>query len=872
MSRRSPVVLILSTLVVLLLVQLTVFGCSKNDSASSIPTVSTSVGSQGGTVVSADGHATLTVPPGAVDGDVTITVETLPRRSDTLTPIYDFGPDGLVFRTPAHLTITLDSDVVTTPMSLAMTHGQAGDWAALASSVMGNVLGGDVMHFTGFAGIANATLPSSDGGAVDGSGDGATTSSGPVTQLAGGAAHTCFSTLNGAVQCFGSNRHQQCGVDSGSRDIRIPVTVPGVSDVVALAAGAYHTCALTSSGSVMCWGANANYESGIPVLGDAGAAGSVPPTVVPGLASGVVAINASENVTCALLATGEEKCFGPSTNMDVATDAGAGPLHDEQPIGMPVTGFAMHVSGNGQTQCFVAKDGSGVYCTPPPPLAPNGGGDNGGLTGTGGNSSADAGAWTLQHVDGTAGATEVVVVEDGACALVNGAAMCWGQSFTSQAAIAPLLDARTATPLAGVNHLLAGEYFVCAVFGANHDIACYTSAAHSSSNLGASFGLNFSSWPDGGPVLQPSATVVPGMTGATVSAAGAEHFCMGNGATVSCAGVNSFGRSPVVDFAQKVPLLPPVKQVVSSIDGNSCALTTSGAVWCWPYLRKAPPANPNPIGMPNPIPELASAVDQIGMDEVATCAVVNGGVKCFAPTNGDAEFIAGGSAVPVPVTGFPQPVVQTSGGFTSACAVMNDGTAACWGFDNDGTFKPPVGPTLVPGLTDAAAIAPDNCAITTSGNLKCWTGIGQPAQDAFATPEVVSSMSKWGVFVTKGGAVKVSSASAPPRTVGATDYTTGAVDACEGQNHMCVVYDDGTVTCAGQNLYGQLGRLLNYNQDNPAAIVPGVNAAVHVSCTENSTCAVLQTGDVMCWGLNDGDQMGDGYTLFYPSAVTIPIP
>ena len=83
-----------------------------------------------------------------------------------------------------------------------------------------------------------------------------------------------------------------------------PVALPEPPDVVALAAGASHTCALLASGRVSCWGASGR-------LGDVSALrGRVSDRVrwsVPALVSGVtdaVAIDAEAGRTCVVTRTG----------------------------------------------------------------------------------------------------------------------------------------------------------------------------------------------------------------------------------------------------------------------------------------------------------------------------------------------------------------------------------------------------------------------------------------------------------------------------------------------------------------------------------------------------------------------------------------
>lgn len=107
-----------------------------------------------------------------------------------------------------------------------------------------------------------------------------------VASVASGGEHTCALTTQGTVYCWGGNSSGQLGtgaVSDPGTPVTLPVSVVDPADpsqplrgISALAAGANHTCALTADTTVLCWGYNGGGQ-----LGN-GASGLEPvPTPVP---------------------------------------------------------------------------------------------------------------------------------------------------------------------------------------------------------------------------------------------------------------------------------------------------------------------------------------------------------------------------------------------------------------------------------------------------------------------------------------------------------------------------------------------------------------------------------------------------------------
>ena len=92
----------------------------------------------------------------------------------------------------------------------------------------------------------------------------------------------------------------------------------------------------------------------------------------------------------------------------------------------------------------------------------------------------------------------------------------------------------------------------------------------------------------------------------------------------------------------------------------------------------------------------------------------------------------------------------------------------------------------------------------------------------------------------------------------------------QGNDHYCAILDDGSVSCWGRNNMGQVGDSSNNNRNSPVSVNLGVNkTAVSISSSNDFSCALLNTGEVSCWGDNSYGIFADGTTSNSNSPVIV---
>jgi alpha-tubulin suppressor-like RCC1 family protein len=162
-----------------------------------------------------------------------------------------------------------------------------------------------------------------------------------VLAAAAGHSHTCALLADGRVKCWGGNQDGQLGVgDDRARgggpadlDVGLPtVALPAGVAPQAIAAGGDHTCVVLRWGGVRCWGRNDRGQLG---QGHTLALGTRPDDLQGltdidlGVGARVRTVAVGSAHTCALLETGNVKCWGANDRGQLGLgdrlDRGCGP-------------------------------------------------------------------------------------------------------------------------------------------------------------------------------------------------------------------------------------------------------------------------------------------------------------------------------------------------------------------------------------------------------------------------------------------------------------------------------------------------------------------------------------------------------------------
>ena len=339
----------------------------------------------------------------------------------------------------------------------------------------------------------------------------------------------------------------------------------------------------------------------------------------------------------------------------------------------------------------------------------------------------------------------------------------------------------------------------------------------------------------------------------------------GSGKYANSKGIEKSCNGSVNDIANSLTL---GGEAVAVADYDSCPFTCKAS-----YVKEERTCRP-----PREVLSLAAGRGH-------TCALLDGGnVKCWG-LNGSGQLGLGdnngrgddtgemGHNLPKVNLNDADNTVHTAqslavGGYHT-CAILDDGSVKCWGFNYNGqlglgdgkkadSYNTPQAVNLgTNSLTSApytaqSLAAGDNhtCAILDDGSVRCWgrntngqLGLGhttnQSASQAQAqnTPQAVNL-----------GTNSLTSAS----------YTAESL--ALGGDHTCAILDDGSVKCWGNNPSGQLGLGHTTNQNSPQTVNSLGTSVQSLAGGEAHTCALLDNGSVKCWGNNTSGQLGLGNT------------
>jgi hypothetical protein len=206
-------------------------------------------------------------------------------------------------------------------------------------------------------------------------------------------------------------------------------------------------------------------------------------------------------------------------------------------------------------------------------------------------------------------------------------------------------------------------------------------------------------------------------------------------------------------------------------------------------------------------------------------------------------------------------------GTQMGCALRTDSLVACWGIRNRGQL----GGTVADTVEDCSSYAPSWCqpgpALVAGGHK--YRQIST-AFDYVCATRIAGGVDCWGrrpeAPLTDGTCTTAADCVNTPTPV---TLPAPAVRVTVGWKHACALLNTGEVYCWGDNTYGQLGQTGLGASTTPVK-VDGGYTFVTISAGSEHTCGIeAGSGAIGCWGRNDAGQLGDGTTTDRSSPVAV---
>jgi len=210
-----------------------------------------------------------------------------------------------------------------------------------------------------------------------------------------------------------------------------------------------------------------------------------------------------------------------------------------------------------------------------------------------------------------------------------------------------------------------------------------------------------------------------------------------------------------------------------------------------------------------------------------------GEVDCFGQNNQGQSGVGNSNSVIIsPQTvsnlGLGRTVLNLTTTLQGACVLLDNSDVKCWGEDYGRSATPVTG---LPSnrVTSIFSGFHSRCIITNSSEAYCW-GSNENAE--------------LGLGNTTSGRI------AEP--LGPLSFPTNRtpLEFIFGADHTCSLMDNFSVMCWGKGNYGQLGNGASGNLHSPSTFVklPAGSTVVDIVSTWDSSCALLNSNEVYCWG------------------------
>ncbi len=663
-----------------------------------------------------------------------------------------------------------------------------------------------------------------------------------VVAVAGGDVHSLALKSDGTMWAWGLNGFGQLGIGSFVSG-NVPVQVSGITGVIAVAAGEFHSLALKSDGTVWAWGWNLSGQ-----LGTGNNIGSIAPIQIPNL-TGVIAISAGGDYSLAVKSDGTLWAWGYNFSGQLGTGTSTDTNVPVQVSG--ITGAIAVAAGIDYT-IALKVDGT-VWAW----------GDNStGELGTGNNTSSNVPV----KVSALAGVVSIAAGGDHAQALKpDGSAWRWGylnlppslfESNTVAIAesIGDDIDLKGdgtvwVTGFGNTGELGNGNYVTSPVpvqavsLAGVLAIGAGPSADHVLAIVSAPVSISIAPAsalvPVGG--TQPFTATATYGNGSTANITNLVSWSASDSTTVR---IGASGLAQGLKPGGPVTLTANMGGVVSNAASLTVTTATGGTVEAWGYNYSGQLGNGNTTNSNVPIP-VNGLIGVVGVAaaEFNSLALKSDGTLWAWGENGNGQLGNGttsNSDLPAQVPGLTG-VVAAGVGFADAVALKSDGTVWAWGYNGAGQLG--IGST-----TDSPVPLP---LISLSGVIAISAG-----DDFNLALKSDGTVWAWGENTTgELGNGTTTFSTLPVQVSGLTGVV--AISAGYFAGHALALKSDGTVWAWGYNFDGELG---TGNTTGSTVPVPVANltAVTAISAGNGFSLALKSDGTVRAWGVNTYGQLGTG--------------